>query len=64
MDLKKFDIAKIGARIYMYGVDVEGNLQRLFIYQGNLPAMNDLEVLRKSFERNVEDAVKKLGYKS
>lgn len=63
MDPKKFDIAKIGARIYMYAVDRQGNLQRKFIYQGNLPAMNELSVLKKSFERNVDKAIEELGYK-
>ena len=27
LNIKKFDIAKIGARIYIYFVDLDGNLQ-------------------------------------
>ena len=62
LDAKKFAIAKIGVRVYMFAVDSQGYLQRKFIFQGNLPAINELSVLRKIFERNVEDAVRELGY--
>ncbi len=61
MDLRKFEIAKIGVRVYMFGIDAEGSLKKLFIFQGNLPAMNELDVLKKSFERNVKSAVEALG---
>ena len=62
MNPKKFDVVKIGARIYLYGVDTHGNLQRYRIFQGNLPAINELAVLKQSFERNIKEAVQKLGY--
>jgi len=62
MDHRKFDVVKIGARIYIYAVDRENHLQRHMIYQGNLPAMNELAILKQSFERNVQEAIKKIGY--
>ena len=54
MNPKKFDVVKIGARIYLYGVDAHGNLQRFRIFQGNLPAINELAILKQSFERNIK----------
>jgi len=62
MDPRKFDVVKVGPRVYMYAVDSTGLLQRKFIFQGNLPAINELSVLMNSFERNVKDAIKGLGY--
>jgi hypothetical protein len=62
LDPRKFSIAKIGARVYMFAVDSQGFLQRKFIFQGNLPAINELSILRTSFERNVASAIKELGY--
>lgn len=62
IDPRKFSIAKIGSRVYLYAVDSQGLLQRKFIFQGNLPAMNELPVLRASFDRNVASAIRELGY--
>lgn len=62
LDPRKFTIAKIGVRVYMYAVDSTGFLQRKFIFQGNLPAINGLKILKDSFERNVASAVAELGY--
>jgi hypothetical protein len=62
MDPRKFSIAKVGARVYMFAVDSQGFLQRKFIFQGNLPAINELSVLKTSFERNVASAIRELGY--
>jgi len=59
---KKFDIVKIGARTYIYLVDREGNIGRSMLFQGNLPAMNELAVLKKAFEKSVHDAMTKWGY--
>jgi hypothetical protein len=58
----KFDIAKIGARTYIYLVDRNNDLQREPIFQGNLPAMNELNVLKKNFENTIDRIVKKHGY--
>jgi hypothetical protein len=46
----------------MFAVDSQGFLQRKFIFQGNLPAINELSVLKTSFERNVASAIRELGY--
>ena len=59
---KKFDIVKIGARTYVYLVDREGNIGRSMLFQGNLPAMNELPILKKVFEKGVHDAMTKWGY--
>ena len=59
---KKFDVVKIGVRIYVYAVDRESNLQRAIIFRGNLPAINEVPILMKVFEKGVEDAMKKWGY--
>jgi hypothetical protein len=59
---KKFDIVKIGVRTYIYLVDTEGNLQRGIVFQGNLPAINDLPALKKAFENNVRAILQKWHY--
>lgn len=59
---KKFDVVKIGVRIYVYAVDRESNLQRAIVFRGNLPAINEVPILMKVFEKGVEDAMKKWGY--
>ena len=59
---KKFDIVKIGVRTYIYLVDLEGNLQRGCVFQGNLPAVNDLPALKKAFENNVRNILQKWHY--
>jgi hypothetical protein len=59
---KKFDIVKIGVRTYVYLVDREGNLGRSIIYQGNLPAVNELPILKKVLEKGIHDAMTKWGY--
>ena len=59
---KNFDIVKIGVRTYIYLVDTEGNLQRGIIFQGNLPAVNDLPALKKAFENNVRNILQKWHY--
>jgi hypothetical protein len=59
---KKFDIIKIGQRTYIYLVDREGNLQRSIIFQGNIPAINELPVLMRAFENGIHEAMKKWGY--
>ena len=58
----KFDIAKIGARIYIYLVDRRGNLQREMLFRGALPTVNDMPALKKLLEKNVKDAMVKWEY--
>ena len=59
---KKFDVVKIGMRIYVYVVDKESNLQRAIIFRGNLPAINEVPVLMRVFEKGIDDALRKWGY--
>jgi len=58
----KFDIAKIGARIYIYMVDRRGNLQREPLFRGALPTINELPVLRTQLENNIKQVMKKWEY--
>ena len=58
----KFDIAKIGARIYIYLVDRRGNLQREPLFRGALPTINELPVLRTQLENNIKQAMTKWEY--
>jgi hypothetical protein len=58
----KFDIAKIGARIYIYLVDRRGNLQREPLFRGALPTVNELPALKKQLETNVKAAMTKHEY--
>jgi hypothetical protein len=58
----KFDIAKIGARIYIYLVDRRGNLQREPLFRGALPTINELPVLRTQLENNIKEVMKKWEY--
>lgn len=59
LNIKKFDIAKIGARIYIYFVDLEGNLQREQVFRGALPMVNELPVLKKQLETTIETIMRK-----
>lgn len=59
---KKFDIAKIGARIYIYLVDTEGNLQREQLFRGALPMVNELSVLRNLLDVNINAVLEKWNY--
>lgn len=62
MDVKKYDVVKIGPRIYLYAINVQGNLQRHMIYRGDLSAINQLAVCKRSLDQNIQDAIVKLGY--
>jgi hypothetical protein len=57
--VKKFDIAKIGARIYIYFVDIEGNLQREQLFRGALPMVNEVPVLRQQLDLNIKNVMQK-----
>lgn len=59
---KKFDVVKIGARIYLYAVNKQNELQRKQIFKGNLDTVNQLYVLRQELERAIKEAIKSFGY--
>ena len=59
---KKFDIAKIGPRMYIYFIDQEGDLQRERVWQGPLPMVNELAILRKQLDTRVEELMQKWNY--
>lgn len=56
---KRFDIVKIGVRIYIYYVDQEGNLARQIVFKGCLPTTEGVPKLREVLELGVESAVLK-----
>lgn len=59
---KKFDIAKIGQRIYIYFVDQEGNLQREQVFRGALPMVNELPILKKQLESRISEIMEKWNF--
>jgi len=59
LDSRKFDIVKVGVRIYMYYVDREGNLAREQVFQGHLPSIQGVPKLRERLDQLIEYAVKK-----
>jgi hypothetical protein len=59
LNSKRFEIVKIGARIYMYYVDREGNLARQQVFQGHLPSIEGLPLLHERLDKLIEYAVKK-----
>jgi len=58
----KFDIAKIGPRMYIYFIDKSGDLQRERVFQGPLPMVNELAVLRKQLDTRVEEVMTKWNF--
>jgi hypothetical protein len=58
----KFDIAKIGPRMYIYFIDHDNNLQREIVWQGPLPMVNELAILRKQLDTRVEEIMQKWNY--
>lgn len=60
--VKKFDIAKIGARIYIYFVDLEGNLQREQLFRGALPMVNEVPILKQQLELTIKNVMQKWNY--
>ncbi|NBO21862.1 hypothetical protein EBU94_00765 [bacterium] len=61
MQRKKFDVSKSGARIYLFAINAEGNLTRTLIYRGCLSMTNEVPQLRNALDKNIKEAVKKLG---
>lgn len=62
LSIEKFDVAKIGARIYVYLVDRNGNLHREPIFRGALSTTNELPILKLELERKIKLAMQKWGY--
>lgn len=58
----KFDIVKIGPRMYIYFIDNRGDLQRERVFQGPLPMVNELVVLRKQLDTRVEEVMTKWNF--
>jgi hypothetical protein len=58
---KKFDVVKSGVRIYLFAVNIEGNLVKIQIYRGCLSMTNEVPQLRNALDKNIKEAVKKLG---
>ena len=56
---QKFDIVKIGARIYLYYVANDGLLRREVVFRGCLPTVESLPKLREVLETGIDAAVKK-----
>jgi len=56
---KKFDIVKIGVRIYIYYVGNDNSLQREVLFKGCLPTIEGVPLLREVLERGVDAAIKK-----
>lgn len=61
MQRKKFDVVKGGKRIYLFAVNNEGNLIKTVIYRGCLAMTNEIPQLRNLLDKNIKEAVKKLG---
>jgi len=59
LNSKKFDIVKIGVRIYMYYVDREGNLARQIVFHGCLPTVEGLPKLKEVLDKSIDSAVQK-----
>ena len=59
---KKFDIAKIGPRMYIYFIDKDGDLQRERVWQGPLPMVNELVILRKQLDTRVDELMTKWNF--
>lgn len=62
LNIKKFDIAKIGARIYIYFVDLDGNLQREQLFRGALPMVNEVPILKQQLELNIKKIMQKWNF--
>ena len=62
LNSKKFDIAKIGPRMYIYFIDHEGDLQRERVFQGPLPMVNELAVLRKQLDSRIDELMTKWNF--
>ncbi len=58
LDSRKFDIVKIGARVYMYYVNKEGNLARSAVFHGCLPTLEGVPKLQEAMDRLIDYAVK------
>jgi hypothetical protein len=56
---KKFEIIKVGTRVYMYYVANDGSLSRQVVFKGCLPTTEGVPKLREHLEKSVDEAVKK-----
>lgn len=56
---KKFDIVKVGVRIYIYYVDHTNCLSRSVVFRGCLPTIEGVPKLREVLEKGIDAAIKK-----
>jgi len=59
LDTSKFDVVKIGARVYVYYVDNNGNLAREQVFHGCLPTVEALPRLQEEMDRLIDYAIQK-----
>lgn len=59
---EKFDLVKIGPRIWMYVVTKEATIDRAQLFTGALETVEDNDVLKKFLIANIEEALKKWEY--
>lgn len=58
----KFDIAKIGARIYIYLVTRDNKLAREVVFRGSLPMIEVEPKLKKYLEETIQKVMQKYSY--
>jgi hypothetical protein len=58
----KFQIAKIGIRVYLYIVDQSANLHRVQIIRAQISTIYESNILKNEFEKNIRNAMKKFGW--
>jgi hypothetical protein len=59
LDPKKFDIVKVGVRIYLYYVGHDGNLHRAVVFKGCLPTVEGIGALKRQLDSLIEVAIQK-----
>lgn len=58
----KFELVKIGPRIWIYVVTQEGTIARSQLFTGALETVEDNDALKKFLITNIEEALKKWNY--
>ena len=59
---KKFEIVKIGPRIWIYLVTLKGEMGRALLYTGALITVEASKHLKKHLDDNIEIALRKYEY--
>jgi len=58
----KFEIVKIGPRIWIYLVTKENTMGRHLLFTGALITVESVPALKKHLIRNIEEGLTKFGY--